>query len=219
MTLVSAHPFPAKDAQKRLVALRFWLLGRGYHKALRALEYNRKLFPGTRKDGITPEFDHHVCQAQYLRTLPGLLFPEQALATIFFHDTPEDRGIAFDEIQALYADDPGFGKSVAQAARKVTKSWRGQKFDEAGLFEAMATCPIASVVKGGDRIHNLQSMVEVFSLDKQRSYLDETQRLVLPMLKSAERNFPEQEPAYKNIRTVLKMQVNLIDAGLIAQGA
>ena len=160
-----------------------------------------------------------MCQAQYLRTLPGLLFPEQTLAAIFFHDTPEDHGIAFGEIQSLYADDPGFGAVVAEAARKVTKKWRGQKFDEATLSQGMADCAIASVVKGGDRIHNLQSMGGVFPLAKQRAYLEETERWILPMLKAAERNFPEQEPAYKNIRTILKMQVSLIDSALRAQKA
>ena len=213
-----SHPFPSSGAPKRLIALRFWLQGRDYHKALRAMEYNRQLFQGTRKDGITPEFDHHVCQAQYLRTLPGLLHPEATLAAIFFHDTPEDRNIAFDEIRMLYPEDPSFGDLVAQATRKVTKTWRGKSFDEDTLFEAMADCPVASVVKGGDRIHNLQSMVGVFTLEKKRSYLEETERQILPMLKRAERNFPEQEPAYKNIRTVLKMQVSLVDALLRSQG-
>lgn len=217
--LVVSHPFPSKDAAKRMIALRFWLQGRDYHKALRAMEYNRQLFQGTRKDGITPEFDHHVCQAQYLRTLPGLLHPEATLATVFFHDTPEDRHISFDEIRLLYPENPAFGVMVSDATRKVTKEWRGKKFNEDELFGIMANCPVSSVVKGGDRIHNLQSMVGVFTLAKQRSYLEETERLILPMLKRAERNFPEQEPAYKNIRTVLKMQVSLIDAALRAQNA
>lgn len=118
----------------------------------------------------------------------------------------------------LYPEDPSFGDLVAQATRKVTKTWRGKSFDEDTLFEAMADCPVASVVKGGDRIHNLQSMVGVFTLEKKRSYLEETERQILPMLKRAERNFPEQEPAYKNIRTVLKMQVSLVDALLRSQG-
>lgn len=61
-------------------------------------------------------------------------------------------------------------------------------------------------------------MVGVFTLEKKRSYLEETERQILPMLKRAERNFPEQEPAYKNIRTVLKMQVSLVDALLRYQG-
>lgn len=214
----STHPFPADAADKRMIALKFWMQGAGLHLASRALDFNRRLFTGVRKDGLTPEFDHHVCQAQFLRTLlPTLLFPQESLSTIFFHDTSEDRGLSFDEIRNLYPDSPAFGDRVALATQRLTKEFRGTKMNEALLFEAMALCPIASIVKGCDRIHNLQSMVGVFSLTKQKDYLKETERLILPMLKAAEQRFPEQEPAYKNIRTVLKMQVHLIGESLTIQ--
>lgn len=207
----ATHPFPSSGAQKRLLALRFWLLGARYHRTLRALEVNERLFSGVRKDGTTPEFDHHVCQMQYARTLlPSLLHPEATLTAICFHDTAEDHGMSYDEIRGVYPEDLAFGDQVADAVRRVTKKWRGQTYDEDELFASMAQCPIASVVKGGDRIHNLQSMVGVFTPDKQRRYLQETQDRMLPMLKHAERRFPEQEPAYKNIRTVLKMQITLL---------
>lgn len=209
------HPFPAQAAEKRMIALRFWLQGKGYTKALRALDINQRMFTGVRKDGITPEFDHHVVQAQYMRTLlPHLLFPEETLTAIFFHDTPEDRGWAYEEIRSSYPEDAVFGERVAQATRRVTKKWRGLAYDENDLFQEMARCPIASMVKAGDRIHNLQSMVGVFNADKQRSYLQETESLILPMMKDAERRFPEQEAAYKNARTILKMQVDLIGHAL-----
>lgn len=213
------HPFPAEAAEKRLIALRFWLQGARLTRALRALDVNRRMFPGVRKDGITPEFDHHVVQAQYLRTLlPHLLYPEETLAAIFFHDTPEDRGVSYAEIRNTFPEDAAFGDRVANAVQRVTKTWRGEVYDESELFSAMARCPIGSVVKGGDRIHNLQSMVGVFSAEKQRKYLAETEQLILPMLKDAERRFPEQEPAYKNIRTILKMQVAWCTHALAAGG-
>jgi (p)ppGpp synthase/HD superfamily hydrolase len=206
-----AHPFPAEAAEKRMIALRFWLQGRGYHRALRAMDYNRRLFTGLRKDGITPEFDHHVCQAQYMRTLlPFVTYPEETLATIFFHDTPEDIGVSFDEIVNFFKQDLEFGLRVSDGTRRVTKKMRNVKLQAEPLFRSMAECPIASLVKGGDRIHNLQSMIRTFNDDKQRQYLAETEEYILPMLKTAEQNFPEQEPAYKNIRTILKMQVDMV---------
>lgn len=211
MEAKNVHPFPATGAEKRMIALRFWLLGMGYHRALRAMDYNRRMFNGLRKDGITPEFDHHVCQAQYMRTLlPFLTHPEATFTAIFFHDTVEDMGISYEEILQFFTDDPEFGKLVADATRRVTKKTRNVKMEPEALFRSMAESPIASLVKGGDRMHNLQSMINVFSPEKQRSYLEETEQYILPMLKIAEQNFPEQEPAYKNIRTILKMQVDLV---------
>lgn len=205
-----AHPFPAAAAQKRFIALRYWLQGRGYHNTLRALDYNRNLFTGTRKDGITPEFDHHVCQMQYVRTLlPHLIYPEETLSAICFHDTLEDKDISLEEVRTFFPDRE-FGARVADAVWRGTKTWRGQRFDDKKKFEEMAECPIASIFKGADRIHNFQSMVGVFSLEKQKDYLKEGEELFLPMLKTAELRFPEQEPAYKNIRTFLKTQISLI---------
>lgn len=207
-------PTTLEDARKREIACRYWLLGRGYYNAARSMAYNKKLFAGTRKDGITPEFDHHVCQVQYVRTLPDLLFPEETICTIFFHDTPEDKGISPEEIARMFPKDQEFSKRVSDPVWRMTKKWRGEKRCEKALFEEMARCPISSIAKGCDRIHNVQTMVGVFTFEKQRAYLEEVDRLFLPMLKEAECNFPEQEAAYKNIRTVLRNQSALIRAFL-----
>ena len=214
-----SRPFAPQAAYKRLIALRYWLLGAGLNNALVALDFNHPYFQGTRKDGLTPEFDHHVSQANFIRTLlPHLLFPEETLCLVFFHDTAEDHGVSPDEMARVFSD-PEFGKRVADGASRMTKKYRGGvgSADTAEkLFKEMARCPISSIAKGVDRIHNLQSMVGVFSPEKQRSYLAETEQYFLPMLKSAERTFPKQEPAYKIISTVLKMQIELLTSTLPA---
>jgi len=207
---MATHPFPAAAAQKRFIALRYWLLGHNYNEALRALDYNRRLFTGTRKDGVTPEFDHHVCQVQFLRTLlPYLDYPQETICTTLSHDTPEDKDVSPQEIERFYVDSQ-FGARVSLATMKVTKTYRGEKFNSVELFSQMSQCPIASIVKGVDRFHNLQSMVGVFSLEKQKEYVRETEEFILPMLKDAEFRFPSQEPAYKNIRTILKSQLAIL---------
>ncbi len=76
----------------------------------------------------------------------------------------------------------------------------------------MATDPIASIGKGGDRMHNLQSMIGVFTKDKQKNYVTEAENKIIPMLKLARRNFPQQELAYENIKLVLNTQMQLIKA-------
>ena len=207
---MTIHPCPSDGAQRRFLAMKYWLLGAKYNEALRSLDFNQKFFTGVRKDGITPEFDHHICQAQFMRTLiPHLIYPEETLATIFTHDTQEDKSVSWQEIKDVF-DQEHFGVLVADATWRVTKVFRGAKRDEAELFEEMAECPIASLVKGVDRIHNFQTMVGVFSKEKQQKYIQEGSELFLPMLKSAEKKFPSQEPAYKNIRTFLKSQMQLL---------
>ena len=73
----------------------------------------------------------------------------------------------------------------------------------------MAYNPLASIAKGVDRMHNFQSMSGVFDLDKQQRYMEETEQYIIPMLKEARKNFPEQEPVYQNIKHVLRTQIEL----------
>ena len=215
----STRPFPPDSADRRFVALRYWLHGQGMTEVLRDMERNRRHFEGTRKDGVTPAFDHHVVQANFIRPLlPHLMFPQETLCVIFSHDTAEDAGLSPEEITQHFKD-RGFANRVATAIWLMTKKFRGgvgASDTPQGMFKGIAENPISSIAKGVDRIHNLQSMVGVFTPEKQAAYLAETEEFFLPMLKEAERLFPEQEPAYKMIRTVLKMQIELLRAALPA---
>lgn len=197
---------------KRKIALRYWLLGAGYLKAHEALEFGARLHKGTRKDGSTPEFDHQVWIAHYVRSLlPTLIHKEETLSTVFLHDVPEDFDLAYEEIDA------DFGPIVTSAVRKLTKKWRGEVYDKPTLFEGMSRCPIASVVKAADRVHNLKSMIGVFTLEKQRDYVAETKLYFLPMIKAARRRFPQQELAYENLKHMLLTQIETIEAMLAAE--
>ena len=59
---------------------------------------------------------------------------------------------------------------------------------------------------------NLQSMVGVFKLEKQKEYIREVHDLFFPMLKKARRLFPHQVNAYENIKHILESQIQLIEA-------
>lgn len=191
--------------QKLFISMRYFLMGRKHTNALKALEYASHFHTGLRKDKVTPEFQHQLEIGHYLRTFePSLSFPEETLTTIFLHDVCEDADIGFVEI------DSRFGSVVGKAVRLLTKTHRGQKKDIASYFDELAENPISSVVKGGDRIHNIQSMVGVFSVDKQRSYIEETETYIIPALKKARRLFPEQENVYENVKYMLRSQISLI---------
>jgi hypothetical protein len=76
----------------------------------------------------------------------------------------------------------------------------------------MLDCPVATVVKGSDRINNQSTMVGVFTPKKQMEYVRECEEHILPMLKSARRKFPDQEPAYENMKLVLTTQIAMVRA-------
>lgn len=195
------------DYAKQRLALRYWLLGRGFTQASRAMEFAELYHSGTRKDGVTAEFAHQVSIVNYLRSLlPHLLFPEETLVAAFLHDVREDYDVADAEIRAP------FGDRVADAVDAVTKTFRGVRRDDEALFVRIGADPIASVLKPADRAHNQNSMVGVFTPAKMTEYVAETEGLFLPMIKRARRTFPEQEPAYENAKLVLVSQVNFVRA-------
>ena len=191
--------------EKLAISLRYYLLGCKYFQALKAMEFAAKFHTGTRKDGKTPEFSHQMLIVQYLRTLaPGILEPEETFSSGFLHDVCEDYDVGFDEIENK------FGGKVAKSVRLLTKKYRGTIVPEQYYYEQIAEDSIASVVKGGDRNHNISTMVGTFTKEKQLSYIEETEKFVLPMLKTARRNFPEQESVYENEKLLLKSQIVLI---------
>jgi (p)ppGpp synthase/HD superfamily hydrolase len=192
---------------KQIVALRYWCLGRGWLTASKALEFAKSFHTGTRKDGVTPEFSHQVYIASLVRTFYNhLMHPEETLAATFLHDVCEDYDVSFDEIENL------FGPMVREAVNRLTKKFRSDTISPERYYKDMRNDPIASIVKGCDRIHNIQTMQSAFDRDKQERYITETETLVLPMLKEARHKFPQQEPAYENTKLILKNQIQLIKA-------
>ena len=191
--------------RRHVAVMRGWLRGRDYHLAASAMEFARDFHRGMRKDGVTPEFHHQVRIAGFVRTLePHLLHPEETLAATFLHDICEDFDVGYEEIRER------FGEVVCGAVRLLTKKYRGSRTPYEVYFAEMAANPIASVVKGGDRSDNIQSMLGVFNLEKQKRYLAEVEDYFLPMLKAARRRFPKQEPAYENIKIMLRSQTALL---------
>lgn len=189
------------------IPIRYWMLGSGYHLALDAMEFASKFHTGLRKDGITHEFEHQLSISSFIRTLiHSLEQPEKTLAAAFLHDVCEDYDVGFEEIETRY------GNEVKEAIVLLTKKHRGATIDREAYYSGLASNRIASVVKGADRIHNIQTMPDVFSVEKQKKYVAETNDLVLPMLKAARRKFTKQEPAYENIKHILKSQLELIKA-------
>lgn len=190
---------------KMRIAMRYWLYGKEYYNAVNAMNFASKYHIGLRKDNTTPEFHHQISIASYLRTLPGLIYEEDILTVSFLHDIVEDYKVDLKEITEK------FGFNISKAVNLLT---RDNIITGGNYFKPMSECPIASIVKGGDRIHNFQTMSEIFSENKKQQYVAECENHILPMLKNARRKFPQQEPAYENIKLVLMSQIELVNITL-----
>jgi len=169
------------------------------------MEFGLKYHTGKRKDGVTPEFQHQLSIAHYMRVFEGyLLHPDETFAALLLHDVVEDYNVSPQEISSL------FGDRVARAVLALTKQYQGIKKSVEHYYQEIGEDPIASIGKGCDRIHNIQTMVNVFSAKGQLWYIEETEKYIIPMLKAARRKYIEQEPIYENIKLVLLSQLDLI---------
>lgn len=196
--------------QKRRIALIHYLAGKNYTKALKALAFAEKHHTGVRKDGKTPEFQHMLEVALQVLTLRDLQKEESTIAAALLHDIREDCPVTYSEMVA------NFGQEIANAVERLSKVVDGIKKPNDLYFKEISNCEIASIVKGCDRAHNFQSMPKVFSAEKQTSYIKEGEDYFLPMLKTAQKNFPEQFLAYQNVRHHLKSQIYLLKHSLEA---
>lgn len=205
------------DHKKLLATFRYWVLGKAsenkeYYKVLKALTLAEKYHNGKRKGG-DPEFSHQISICSYIRTIHAFLIDAPTVFTVaILHDLYEDYPESYEEIKTMFPDELIY-------VIRVSKIRKGEKISYDLYFNEMKECHICSVVKLADRIANLSTMVGVFSYDKQTSYILELDDWFFPMLKHSKRKFPEQEPAYENMKsflfiikdTILKMRESFKD--------
>jgi len=182
-----------------------WLEGLNYHLAMQALVFARNRHTGTRKDGVTPEFSHQLHMARFLKNLAVLVKnPQRVAALICIHDTVEDGLATLSDVRQVFPPD------ITKAVEKLSKIVGGEKMPNVVYYFCMLDDVDVCLVKGIDRMHNIESMPGVFTLEKQRSYLEETEQFTLPMLKEARQRYPDHAEAFDIISHILKSYIIII---------
>lgn len=194
---------------KLLISARYWLLGMAesdprYFKVLEAMEYGLERHCGTRNGGA-PEFIHQLGIFHQLRTLhKHIKNPITVYILAFLHDVVEDKNVPLLEIEQIW------GSEIARKLDLLSKEVLGVKKESYSL-DPVFEDEDASVVKGGDRVNNVSSMVGVFKRHRLERYVKETAEEFLPRLKLARRRFPHQEAVYEAIKLELVNQLTLIN--------
>jgi hypothetical protein len=182
--------------EKKLLILRAQLQGAGMVHALAALEFGRTYHVKQRKGG-DPEFSHQVEIALFALTLPSIREMELLICIILLHDVREDYNVSNEEIVGIFID-RAFGMRVAFSVENMTKEYRGVRKNDVDVFEALAQDEYGSLAKLCDRIHNLQTMVGVFTLVKQKEYLREVEELFLHQAHDSVPNGTDQKSSRSN---------------------
>ena len=206
------------DLKKLRLDFRAWILAKAendkeYYKVLEALNVAEKYHSDNRKDG-SPTMIHQMSIVQYLKTMVHVIEkPVDVFVAALLHDTYEDYPESFFELKEKFPKQLEYIIRVSKMRYEYNED--GEVVDTVKLsnekyYSGMAKCPVCSVIKPTDRIHNVYSMVNVFSHDKQTRYLEEVDDFVLPLIKAAKRLFPQQTPIYENMKSFLLVKRDLI---------
>jgi (p)ppGpp synthase/HD superfamily hydrolase len=196
------------EFKKLRSSLRYWLLGKSennadFHKVIIALQLAEKYHTGKRKGG-EPTMIHQLTIMGLARTLlPWFIDPVAVLIVCLLHDLYEDHPETADEIARLF---PEYFDMIV----RISKYRDGKLIPYKQYFDEIAACPVCSIVKMIDRIHNVSTMVGVFTYEKQTEYIEEVNLWFLPMVKSARFTFSAQEGAYENLKSFLLVQRDTI---------
>jgi (p)ppGpp synthase/HD superfamily hydrolase len=176
-----------------------------YHEVLRLMEYGAQVHNGLRKDGRTQEFYHQLSIVAILLTQHrSFIDPVAVYLAALSHDLVEDNPEKKAEIQLKFPN-------VLPFSMRLSKVRDGVEIPYPVYFGEMAQCPVSSVVKLFDRLHNLSTMMGVFTPEKMLKYAQEVSTWFLPMAKAARRNFPEQEAVYELAKSMLIDQCRVIE--------
>jgi len=177
--------------EKMRTATVSFLKGRNYYDVLENFAYAEQAHSGLRKDGVTPEFYHHLCMLNYARNLKISVEERKLFNTILGHDL-------FEDYNVLLPKSP-------QNESILSKNGKNTSF----YYENLSFDVYTSLVKGIDRVDNLSTMVNVFSLEKQQRYITETREFVLPMLNKAKNFYPAEENAFRMIKHSILLMVDM----------
>lgn len=177
-----------------------------YNELRRLLTFCEGIHTNTRKDG-SKEFSHQLEMIAYAITFHAQLTdPLSVYCAILVHDVledyPEERGAMLSEFP-----------SVVDLSTRLSK-FKDSSHDEDkyyGYFASLAGCPVCSIVKLIDRIHNLSTAPGVFTEAKLHEYLLETEKYYFGLIRECKLRY-ENRSVYENLKFVLTTQVNTIQA-------
>lgn len=146
----------------------------------KALDFAYNAHKGqTRKDGRTPYIVHPI---EVMRLLQECgCTDEEQLATALLHDTMEDCGVPYKELESL------FGITVATRVERLTKP---VSVDKATYMKNLAKhgCDNVIMVKAADRICNVEDFHDSGDIKYALKYLEKAASIVEALEKISQKN-------------------------------
>lgn len=176
--------------------------------SLKAMEMALTYHTGMRKGGEKAEVSHQFELVSY--ALP--LYEDSPdkdiiVSACFLHDVCEDYDVPFETIAKE------FGMDVVTTVKGVTKAKGFTKTpaDYEAYYKGMLENPFILPVKACDRLHNLSTMLEVFTLKKRKAYIEEVREFMIPTAKKVRMLYPETYQKVTLLIRLLEMYCSLIE--------
>lgn len=188
---------------------------RGYASALQmkqtllALTFARQKHAGQFRKSGDPYIVHPLTMA--CNALAMGIRDDAAIATILLHDVCEDCGIPFEELPVTNDVRCSVELMTFRIMNGETKETAKNRYYNMLLENREAT-----LCKLIDRCHNVSSMAGTFSVEKLKSYIEETRKYVLPLLRKAKERYPADSDALFILKYHITSVVDSIDATLQA---
>lgn len=152
-----------------------------------------------REDG-SPYLLHPLCvAASLLKILPEDKITDTLVSAALLHDAIEEGGLKVLE-------EAGFDNEILDIVRILSKSkgYTGSQLENYFCQIAKSKNGWAALIKGADRLHNIQSVHHFSSSDRMRRYLFESRILVLPMLTMAANLHPAYAVTFSIFHDAIK---------------
>lgn len=197
------------NSEKMYTYLRGYASGRKMKQTLNALGFARKKHEGQLRKSGEPYIVHPLTMACNAVSLG--ICDDEVIATILLHDVVEDCGVSLEELPVNDIVRHGVDLMTFTVMDGETKETAKTRY-----YNMLATCREAALTKLVDRCHNVSSMAGTFSIEKLKSYIDETRNYVLPLLRKTKDAYPEYSDALFALKYHIVSVVDAIDSTMQA---
>jgi len=173
-------------------------------QTLKALTFSREKHQGQLRKSGEPYIVHPLTMACDAMSMG--IKDDNIIATILLHDVCEDCGVSLQELPVNNVVRRGVQLITFTVLDGETKEIAKTRY-----YNMLIQSKEAVITKLIDRCHNVSSMAGTFSIEKLKSYIDETRTYVLPLLRQAKDHYPEESDRLFTLKYHITSVVDAID--------
>lgn len=193
------------NAEKMYTYLRGYASGAGMKETLKALAFARKKHDGQLRKSGDPYIVHPLTMA--CNAVSMGIREDAVVATILLHDVCEDCGVSLEELPVSDTVKHAVDLMTFRVMEGETKEIAKNRY-----YNMLIESREAALTKLIDRCHNVSSMAGAFSVEKLKSYIEETRQYVLPLLRKVKDQYPEESDVLFMLKYHIVSVVDSIDA-------